>query len=85
MFGTPAWYAEHCEALSRAVWRGQLTEAEASRELANWHWLLLIEMQRDKLWRRPRQQVSSELRLPGGWRRRSVDHGWARPKGRRKG
>jgi hypothetical protein len=78
MFGTPAWYGEACEAQQRAVWRDQLTEAEASFELRYWHRVLLAQMQQRKLWRRPRGLVSSELRLPGGWRRRSVDHGWAR-------
>jgi hypothetical protein len=79
MFGFPVWYDQTCEAQQRAVWRGQLTEAEASFELRYWHRILLAEMQQQKLWRKRRGLVSSELRLPGGWRRRSVDHGWARP------
>jgi hypothetical protein len=34
---TPAWYKRKCDAMSKAVWRGQLTEREASFELEFWH------------------------------------------------
>jgi hypothetical protein len=56
VFGTPAWYDELCERQQRAVWRGQMTEAESSFELRYWHWVLLIEMTRKRLWRRPRRK-----------------------------
>lgn len=62
MFGTPTWYSDWCEALSRAVWRGQVTELEASRELEREHRLMVLEMVREKLWRRPRK--SSGRRRP---------------------
>ena len=84
MFGTPPWYDETCEAQQRAVWRGQLTEAEASFELRYWHRILLAQMQRRKLWRKPRLQAMSELWRPGGWQRRSFEHGWVRPRRRKR-
>ena len=37
----PDWYVEKCEAQQRAVWRGQLTEREATRELAFSHAVML--------------------------------------------
>jgi hypothetical protein len=55
MFGTPAWYEPHCDAVSRAVWLRQLTEAEATFQLAFWHRLLMLEMKRRNLWRKPRR------------------------------
>ena len=52
VFGTPDWYTYLCEAVSRAVWRGQITEAEANWRIDVWHRLMLAEMDRDGLWRR---------------------------------
>jgi hypothetical protein len=62
-FGTPAWYEHKCEALSRAVWVGQLTEREATAELEFQHTLMLREMERDRLWRRP-QPTTGRRRRP---------------------
>jgi hypothetical protein len=39
---TPAWYQDFCLALSRAVWRDQVTDEEASRALDLWHWVMLV-------------------------------------------
>jgi hypothetical protein len=55
MFGTPAWYVEFCEALSKAVWRDQVTERE-SRWLLDFHyWLMVGQMNAGRLWRKPRR------------------------------
>jgi hypothetical protein len=71
MFGEPAWYADKCAPLSRAVWRGQLTESESSFELAFWHSVMLAEMEREELWRAPRRGRASlrpRRRPLGRWR-----------------
>lgn len=34
---TPRWYVARCDAISRGVWRGQVTEAEATRDLEVFH------------------------------------------------
>jgi hypothetical protein len=62
MFGEPPWYPGKCDAISKAVWRGQLTDAEATAELEFWHAVLMLEMTRDKLWRKPRRGTGSSLR-----------------------
>jgi hypothetical protein len=67
MFGTPAWYAERCEQMSRAVWRGQLTEREESALLEFEHGLVTSEMQRGRMWRKPRRGRSG-----GPLRRRAI-------------
>lgn len=33
----PSWYRQKCEALSRAVWRGEITSSEAARDLDACH------------------------------------------------
>jgi hypothetical protein len=55
MFGEPAWYRERCEAVSRAVWRDEVTASEASQLLVFGHALLYLEMAQRKLWKRPRR------------------------------
>jgi hypothetical protein len=82
MFGTPPWYDEECAAQQRAVWRGQLTEAEATFELRFWHRVLFVQMDQRKLWRGRRRSAPSELRRPGGWKRDDLEHGWYRPRKR---
>jgi hypothetical protein len=62
MFGTSSWYGEHCEAVARAVWHEQLTDAEAAFELEFWHRVLMLEMECGNLWRKPRRG--------NGWRSR---------------
>ena len=48
MFGTPAWYDDWCETISRAVWLGQVTEVESTAELERVHALLMLEMKANK-------------------------------------
>jgi hypothetical protein len=74
-FGIPAWYERRCEQISRAVWRKQLSEREATALLAHEHGLMLAEMERDKRWRRPRGRTGA---LPPWLRRRAVARwrGW---------
>jgi hypothetical protein len=75
VFGEPAWYRERMAALSRAVWREQVTEREASLELGFQHRLMLAEMKRLKLWKRPRRGTGT---LPPWLRRRPAERwrGW---------
>ena len=39
----PRWYVRWCETMSRAVWRGQITEREASAGLVVMHAVALKE------------------------------------------
>jgi hypothetical protein len=40
----PEWYAAKCDAISRALNRGQLTQLEAGFELERWHPIALRDL-----------------------------------------